>query len=169
MSSEDALTIILAVTAQSDAVDSDHLTLPGSPGDSKPISIHQVDDWTAAAVRAVLSSVASAHHEAHADDPRNVADLLDDAACAAEDAAAALHKDITTAELAAARLARERCVPPPDAVDRIIRYEAHVARQLTTALHELEALQKRRNGEPAPLHRGDISGDPEALSAKQTP
>ena len=60
------------------------------------------------------------------------------------------------------RLRRERLLPPPDAVDRVVRYEAHLHRLLTSTLHELEALQSRRRGDPAPLARLDVSGDPAA-------
>lgn len=38
----------------------------------------------------------------------------------------------------------------------ISRYEAHLNRQLVTTLHELEALQERRAGRPAPLARVDV-------------
>ena len=54
-------------------------------------------------------------------------------------------------------------VPPPRVLAseadlyQIIRYEAHLGRQLRTTLHELEALQARRTGKPAPLARLDVS------------
>ncbi len=41
-------------------------------------------------------------------------------------------------------------------VNNIVRYEAHLNRQLTGSLHELEALQERRRGNHAPLARVDI-------------
>jgi hypothetical protein len=47
------------------------------------------------------------------------------------------------------------------------RYEAHLNRQLVHTMHELEALQQRRNGQPAPLARLDVIGAPEALNAGQ--
>ena len=162
----DALSLILAVAAETDSVDPDLLTLPHVPG--KP-SIHDFDRWTARTIRALLSSIAALNHKAHPDDDRDPAALLQDAAASAEDAAASLQIEVTHAQLAAARLARERCVPPPDAVDRIIRYEAHVAKQLTTALHELEALQTRRAGGTAHLARLDVSGPPDDIAAKRTP
>ncbi len=53
-------------------------------------------------------------------------------------------------------------LPPPEKLDKLVRYEAHVSRQLFQAMHELEALQTRRHGEPAPLARLDVHGLPEA-------
>ena len=42
--------------------------------------------------------------------------------------------------------------------DRLVRYEAHLSRQLYQALHELEAQQARRRGQAAPLARVDVHG-----------
>jgi hypothetical protein len=62
-------------------------------------------------------------------------------------------------------------IPPPAVLDRISRYETHLHRQLMQSLHELEAIQGRRNGHPSPLARLDITGDmPEnPKTAKRTP
>jgi hypothetical protein len=46
-----------------------------------------------------------------------------------------------------------------DAVERVIRYEAHLHRQLVGSMHELEALQARRRGEVTPLARLDVAGE----------
>ncbi|MHB8516607.1 MAG: hypothetical protein ACYDCT_14640 [Dehalococcoidia bacterium] len=56
-------------------------------------------------------------------------------------------------------------LPPrtlPDAAhgDLIVRYEAHLSRQLYAALNQLEAIQARRNGQPAPIARLQVSGLP---------
>ncbi len=49
------------------------------------------------------------------------------------------------------------CIIPTDAdLAKIIRYEAHLNRQLYQAMHELEALNARRQGQAAPLARIDI-------------
>ena len=40
---------------------------------------------------------------------------------------------------------------------RVVRYEAHLGRQLTAGLHELEALQARRRGQHGPLLRVDVA------------
>ena len=44
-------------------------------------------------------------------------------------------------------------LPPEQAANRILRYEAHIERQLKSALDQLEHLQRRRRGEvvPSPL------------------
>ncbi len=51
-------------------------------------------------------------------------------------------------------------IPEPHVLDNIIRYETHLHRQCLQTLHELEALQARRRGEPSPLARLDISAPP---------
>lgn len=56
----------------------------------------------------------------------------------------------------------DRLVPYPEDTDRIMRYEAHVSRQLYQALHELEAQQARRQGHATPLARVDIQAIPAA-------
>jgi hypothetical protein len=43
---------------------------------------------------------------------------------------------------------------------RLTRYEAHIERCLYRALHELEALQDRRQGKNVPLARVELYGDP---------
>jgi hypothetical protein len=49
-----------------------------------------------------------------------------------------------------------RIVPEAKRLELIIRYEAHLHRQYIQTLHELEALQARRNGKDTPLARVDI-------------
>ena len=44
---------------------------------------------------------------------------------------------------------------------RVARYEAHLSRELYKAMHELEALQARRCGRPAPVNRLDVTGLPD--------
>ncbi len=53
-----------------------------------------------------------------------------------------------------------RMLPDKSALDNIVRYEAHLHRQLVQTMHELEAIQARRRGEATPLARLDISGPP---------
>jgi hypothetical protein len=52
----------------------------------------------------------------------------------------------------------EAAIPGPEDMERITRYEAALSRQMYQALHELEASQKRRRGEPTPMARVDVSG-----------
>jgi hypothetical protein len=51
---------------------------------------------------------------------------------------------------------RERVLPEQADLQRISRYEVHLSRQMYQALHELEALQRRRGGKAAPLARLDV-------------
>jgi hypothetical protein len=50
--------------------------------------------------------------------------------------------------------ARSFSLPPADATDKILRYEAHLDRQLYRAMDQLERLQRQRRGEnvPPPLN-----------------
>ncbi|HEY8171445.1 MAG TPA: hypothetical protein VIH21_00035 [Dehalococcoidia bacterium] len=50
-----------------------------------------------------------------------------------------------------------RYLPAENEVNVIVRYEGHLSRQLYQALHELEASQRRRRGEDAPLARIDVT------------
>ena len=52
---------------------------------------------------------------------------------------------------------RERLLPPAQTLIAVSKYEAHLNRQLYQAVHELEALQARRRGQPIPLARVQIS------------
>ena len=47
-------------------------------------------------------------------------------------------------------------IPEHKDAEHIIRYEAHLNRQLTQTMHELEALQSRRQGKDTPLARVDF-------------
>ena len=58
-----------------------------------------------------------------------------------------------------------RLLPHPLDIDKICRYESHLVRQLTQALHELEARQALRRGKAAPLVRVDLHGSTEGLAA----
>ncbi len=48
-------------------------------------------------------------------------------------------------------------LPSDDTLQMLMRYEAHLSRVLNHTLHELEALQDRRNGNAPPLARIDIN------------
>jgi len=74
-----------------------------------------------------------------------------------EEAAIAERQDLTTASA--------RWLPHPLDIDKIIRFEAHLSRQLYQARHELEAMQAARRGQRTPLLRVDVHHEPEALAA----
>ena len=65
-----------------------------------------------------------------------------------EEAALAERQDLATASA--------RLLPHPLDLDKIIRFEAHLNRQLYQALHELESRRAERRGESAPLVRVDV-------------
>lgn len=58
------------------------------------------------------------------------------------------------------RRRRARLLPTPQDINTILRYEAHISRELYRALHELEALRNIRRGEAAPLARLEVNGLP---------
>ncbi|MEX2227162.1 MAG: hypothetical protein WEB52_12020 [Dehalococcoidia bacterium] len=55
------------------------------------------------------------------------------------------------------RMRRERRIPPEQVLINLSKYEAHLNRLLYQALHEIEALQSRRRGQPVHLARVQIS------------
>ena len=149
-----ALAIVFAVAAEAPAVHPERISLPGYGG-----SIRQVNGWTAGRVRAAIAGLAALNREARPDDARDARALLAGATVSAAATAAALHKEVRLARRAAARLARERSGPPADVVERIMRYEGHVARQLAGALHELAVIQRQRRGGEAGLARVEAPGE----------
>ena len=52
-----------------------------------------------------------------------------------------------------------RTIPDAAHTERIIRYEAHLSRQLYLALNQLEAMQNRRAGQSAPIARVQFTSD----------
>ena len=59
------------------------------------------------------------------------------------------------------RRIRECVLPEEKDLNKIMRYEAHLNRQLYQAMHELEALKARRQGQAAPLARIDLQASAE--------
>jgi len=53
-----------------------------------------------------------------------------------------------------------RTIPDAEHTERIIRYEAHLSRQLYLALNQLEAMQNRRAGQASPIARVQVTGLP---------
>ncbi len=75
------------------------------------------------------------------------------------------YEEATLAERQHLELASARLLPHPGDLDKIIRYEAHLSRQLYHALHELEAMRAARRGDRAPLLRVDVHTEAETLAA----
>ena len=51
----------------------------------------------------------------------------------------------------ASRMKQERMLPDADTVQKVVRYEGHLSRQLFQTLHELQRLQAARSGQAIPL------------------
>ncbi len=75
------------------------------------------------------------------------------------------YEEATLAERQHLELASARLLPHPADLDKIIRYEAHLSRQLYHALHGLEAMRAARRGDRAPLLRVDVHTEAETLAA----
>ncbi len=68
----------------------------------------------------------------------------------------AAYEGVAIAERQHLATASARLLPHPLDIDRIVRYEAHLSRQLYQALHELESMRAERRGQPTPLLRVDV-------------
>ncbi len=60
-----------------------------------------------------------------------------------------------------------RLLPHPLDIDKIIRFEAHLTRQLYQALHEFESMRAERCGQRAPLLRVDVNNATGALAGPE--
>jgi division protein CdvB (Snf7/Vps24/ESCRT-III family) len=65
-------------------------------------------------------------------------------------------KKAKTAEKEIISKRRFHILPQEDVLQKVSRYEAHLSREMYNPLHELEALQARRNGGSVPLARIDV-------------
>jgi len=74
------------------------------------------------------------------------------------------YEEAAIAERQRLPMASARLLPSPLDIDKVIRYEAHLTRQLGHALHELEAMRAERRGRPTPLLRVDTLSPTEALA-----
>ena len=109
------------------------------------------DGWTVRMVREYIDSMASAAGES----PEELLEAATEKArldvISAKQALERVEKDLE-------RMSRERLLPDEKILEKVSRYEAHLSRGLYKALHELEALQVRRQGGAAPLARLDVDG-----------
>ncbi len=131
----DALDLIGAVSTEAD-IDEDEFDypVPGLPADA---SLEDVKRWTAGMVRACLQAVAVASE-------RTMDDLLGAYRRRREYTLYRASFVAARWERQASRLRRERTLPNPLDLDKVMRYETHLHRQMTQTLHELEAMQERR-------------------------
>jgi hypothetical protein len=130
----------------------ENVSVPGLPDSN---SWEGYKGWTAGLVRAVLEKVAQATDE----EPE---ELLEAAIRNAKWKAKRSKLEVEKVERDLRNMVRERLLPDAKTLEKINRYEAHLSRGLYRALHELEALQTRRQGSVAPLARLDVQGLPES-------
>jgi len=126
----------------------DSVSVPGLPDSD---SWEGYEGWTAGLVRAVIEKVAKATSE----EPE---ELLEAATRNARFKAERTRLEAEKVERDLRNMSRERLLPDEKTLEKVARYEAHLSRGLYKALHELEALQARRSGDPAPLARLDVDG-----------
>ncbi len=124
--------------------------LPGAPPDGFPADVER---WTVGSLRGALAAMAgrlgvptpalveTARERLELELPRSIAQV-----------------DVARIEIE--RLRRQRLLPEDRVLRGIARYEAHLARLFYRALHELEALQARRQGAPTPIARLQVHGLP---------
>ena len=127
----------------------EEISIPGVPENTQ--EWEDYDGWTAGAVRAGIDAIAAATDEHTEELLEVVTDAARRSIAGKEQAAEQVERDLE-------RMSRERLLPDDKILEKVARYEAHLSRGLYKALHELEALQARRTGDPAPLARLDVDG-----------
>ncbi len=144
-----AQTIIYLVSNEAD-IDEEEFDYPVSVLPAG-VTIEDVKRWTAGMVRGCLDALAQSCE-------RTVEDLL--ASCVYTSTRTMIRAGVTARlwERQTDRFRRERILLEGPDLDRVMRYEAHLHRQMVQTLHELEAMQERRAGKTAPLARLDVSG-----------
>jgi hypothetical protein len=108
-------------------------------------------DITAATLRACIAAIADASKVA-------VTDLIAGAVYHYECETRSAQYRLEQAEKTIGRWREARAVLEGPELEKVMRYEGHLHRQLLQTLHELEAMQARRAGKPAPLARLDVQG-----------
>ncbi len=152
LSGDNAAAILKAVARQAKDVDLDDFSLPGVPVGQH---LEEFDGWTTGLVRKGLAAIA-------AHDGKDWSDLLARAQQEARSEAFVKQFKVERMEKDLDRMSRARLLPDDKTLEKGMKYEAHLNRQLNQTLHELEALQARRQGGVAPLARLDVQGLPDA-------
>ena len=137
--------------AEGDVVPEDLVEEISIPGVPEGTDWEDYGEWTAEAVLAGIEAIASATDE----DPE---ELLEVATAGASRNLIGAKAAVDRVEQDLEKMSRERLLPDEKTLEKVARYEAHLSRGLYKALHELEALQARRVGGPAPLARLDVDG-----------
>lgn len=119
------------------------MCFPEVPDDVPLATLGGWEGWTRGIIREAVAAIA---REAG----RSADDLVVTAREEAryEESLAALEARNVEAEINRRR--RLALLPPADTLEKVTRYEAHLERSLIRSLHELQRLQARRTGGPAP-------------------
>ena len=109
------------------------------------------DGWTAGVVRAGVRVIATVHGLTEATLIEWAVENADRTACTEERKVmklepllTSLTEEVTDPE----RVASGRVLPSAEVIDKVMRYESHLNKQLTQTLHQLERLQAIRSGNP---------------------
>ena len=145
--------LVVANKRAEEEIDEESLELPGVPEDAL---ITELPAMKASDVRGCVEAIAHVSGQ----DPD---ELLEAATVSARLDAVSAKLKAEQVEGEISGMSRERILPDVKTLEKIARYEAHLARQLYHALRELENLQKHRTtGEGLPLARIDVQGLPES-------
>jgi hypothetical protein len=148
----------LAVDAPLDPVQAGHLAatlIGGEPSRASlpadlSASAKRAALWTVADLRQFLAALAQLRAV-------EVEDLLGDALDGLDEQSTRAESQLAEIDRQLDRSRHSRLLTDSDNIDKVVRYEAHLTRQLNSTLHELEALQARRQGQPTPLARVELS------------
>jgi hypothetical protein len=137
ISGEDAGMILVGMEKRAEEVDLAEISVPGIPDD---VGWEDMEPVTVGAVRLAMQRIGEAAER----DPAELYDLvLYHEECDLRGARMELEK--MEGELDRKR--RERLLPKAETLEKVSRYEAHLSRELTRALKQLEELQDRRQAQ----------------------
>jgi len=146
-----ARTIAEAVADQLD--DFDLSTFPDPTAAVKGLPYNKLTNWTARNLVAFLDAIAQARDA----DPDELRDYALDAARAEQTRHRAAYDRLRRR---VRDLMQERIIPQKRSLDNVIRYEAHLTRQLNQALAHLDRLQHPRPSRPPhPERDGRVEGE----------
>ncbi len=149
LASVDVVALLEAVAEQGE-IDLRRVRFAGVP---KGVDIDAFEGWTVDAVQQSLDVIARSART-------DLADLLAEAREATDEEVRSLTTVRERLMQRMDRLRTQRILPDNATLEKITRYESHLHRQLLNTLHELEALQARRQGAISPLARIDVAGIP---------
>lgn len=140
LSGDDAHSVLWCVARGTDGIDLDELTIPGIPDD---VAWEDLPHVSVGAVRTGLEIIARARSE-------SVDDLWEAALIKARSEHYTAKAELERVERDLDRKRRERLLPSDRTLDKVSRYEAHLSRELSKALRELQELQDRRQAQAQP-------------------